>query len=54
MKNKTEISNSVDKSLKVIVTNLPTDEQAKKIIKKISDKISKTLSGKLNELEENL
>lgn len=52
MKKKTENSNSVGKSLKVVITNEPSDEKAKEIIKKISDKISQTLSGNLIELEE--
>lgn len=54
MKNKAENSNSVDKSLKVVITNQPTKEKAKEIIKKISDKMNESLSGELIELEENL
>lgn len=52
MKNKTEKSNSVNKSLKVVITNQPSEQKAKEIIKKISDKINKSLSGNFIELEE--
>lgn len=52
MKTKNKNSNLVNKSLKVIITNPPTEEKAVEMIKKISESISKTLSDKLIELEE--
>ncbi len=52
MKKINKNSNSVNKSLKVIFTNPPTEEKAIEIIKKISETISKTLSDKLIELED--
>lgn len=52
MKNNKINSNSVNKSLKVVVTNPPSKEEAKELIKNISRIISNLYSQKINELEE--
>lgn len=52
MKENKRNSNSVNKSLKVIITNPPTKEEAKELIKKVSRIISNLYSQKTNELEE--
>lgn len=52
MKENKKNSNSVNKSLKVIITNPPTDKDAKEIIKKISRSICDLYSQNFNELEE--
>jgi len=52
MKQKTNCSNLINKSLKVIITNPPNKVEAIEMIKKISEKLSKNLSDKLIELEE--
>ena len=52
MKQKTNCSNLINKSLKVIITNPPNKVEAIEMIKKISEKLSKNLSDKLIELVE--
>mgnify|MGYP007084607044 CR=1 FL=1 len=52
MKENKRNSNSVNKSLKVIITNPPSKEEAKELIKKVSRIISNLYSQKTNELEE--
>ena len=52
MKEDKKSSNSVNKSLKVIIINPPTDKDAKEIIIKISRSICNLYSQNFNELEE--
>lgn len=52
MSSKIKKNNSIDKSLKVVVINPPTEKLAVETITRISNKISKFLSSKLNESEE--
>ena len=52
MKENKRSSDSVNNSLKVVITNPPTKEKAKELIKKVSRIISNLYSQKINELEE--
>ena len=52
MKNNKINSNSVNKSLRVVIINPPTKNEAEKLIKKISRSICSLYSQRLNELEE--
>ncbi len=52
MKENKRNSDSVNNSLKVVITNPPTKEKAKELIKKVSRIISNLYSQKINELEE--
>lgn len=52
MKENKRNSDSVNNSLKVIIVNPLTKEEAKRLIKKVSRIISNLYSQKINELEE--